>query len=118
MAGRLVQLAYRRIHAALRPSTVTAYAAKFKLFLAFSIFHQFQLTDLDTILAFLEYMAQNGSRAHSVSAYVSTIKHYFALGDLDTRCLDNRQVHLLIKSVAVDSTYTPAYKANINIDIL
>ena len=117
-AAVLLNQAYRRINAALRPCTSSAYMSKLKIFMAFATWYQFPLDHVDTILAFLEFMAQNGSSAPSLLNHVSALRHFFKLYDLSDLCLSHRKVHLLIKSVSINSPYSPRYKTNFTIPIL
>ena len=73
---------------------------------------------VDTILAFLEFLVQNGSRAHTLNSYLSVFNHYFKLFDIDTAHVSHRKVQLFIKSVSMNSAYVPKYKAIITIPTL
>ena len=114
----LISQAHHRVHTALRPRTSAVYLAKFKLFLAFSTWYQFPLHVVVTILAFLEFLTQNGSRAPSLASYVSVLRHFFHLYDIDSQSLNHRKIHLFIKSVSINSSYCPKYKATLTIPIL
>ena len=111
----LIEAAYSRIASGLRPRTSQAYRDKFSLFLAFTSYFQIPLHELDSILAFLEFLVRNGSRAHSLNTYVSVLRHYFHLLDVPYASLAHRNVHLFTKSVAINSPYTPKFKANFSI---
>ena len=115
---RLSAIAYSRIHTALRPRTASGYSSKFKLFLAFIIWHQLPLHHVDSVLVFLEFLVQNGSKAHTLTSYVSVLNHYFKLFDIQTWGISHRKVHLFIKSVSMNSVYSPRFKAVITIPIL
>ena len=117
-ASSLVRQAHVRLGQALRPRTASAYASKFKLYLAFTSWHQLPTHDVDAILAFLEFLTQNGSRAQSLASYVSVLKHYFKLCDIDALGLTHRKVQLFIRSVSINSVYMPKFKANITIALL
>ena len=114
----LIEAAYSRIASGLRPRTSQAYRDKFSLFLAFTSYFQLPLHELDSILAFLEFLVRNGSRAHSLNTYVSVLRHYFHLLDVPYASLAHRKVHLFTKSVAINSPYTPKFKANFSIPVL
>ena len=73
---------------------------------------------VDTILAFLEFLVQNGSRAHTLNSYLSVFNHYFKLFDIDTAHVSHRKVQLFIKSVSMNSAYVPKHKAIITIPTL
>ena len=109
--------AYVRLGQALRPWTVSAYATKFKLYLAFTSWHQLPMQDVNAILAFLEFLTQNGSRAQSLASYVSVLRHYFRLCDIDALGLSHRKIQF-IKSVSINSVYMPKFKANITFSLL
>ena len=92
--------------------------SKFRLFLAFIIWYQVPLVHVDTILSFLEFLTQNGSRTQSLTSYVSVLRHYFKLYDVDTTPLDHGKVHLFVKSVSINSTYTPRFETYLTIPLL
>ena len=118
LASRLVRQAHSRVEAALRPCTAAAYLTRFKLYLAFISWLQLPLQDLDSILAFLELLVQHGSKAHALTSYISVLKHYLKCCDIDISALEHRKVYLFIKSVSINSTYVPKFKANITISLL
>ena len=82
------------------------------------MWHQLSLHNVDTILAFFEFLVQNGSRAHTLSSYLSVFSHYFKLFDIETAQIAHRKVHLFIKSVSINSSYVPKFKAIITIPTL
>ena len=114
----LLAQAHQRIDKALRPRTSAAYLSKFKAFVAFSLHFSSPLSHLSSLLAFLELLAQNGSKAHTLSSYVSSISHFFKLYDIPSSHLTHRKVLLLIKSVSINSPYSPSYKAILTIPTL
>ena len=69
-------------------------------------------------MAFLEFLTQNGSRSQSLSSYVSVLRHYFRLYDIQTLPLDHRKIQLFVKSVSINSSYMPQLKANITTPLL
>ena len=95
-----------------------AYKSKFDLYLAFATWMQLTLSFVESVICFLEFMAQQGSRAHTLMAYVSVMKHFFQLYDLDISVLDHRKIKLLIKSFSMNSVYTPKFKANFTPSLL
>ena len=113
----LLTSAYSGINA-LRPRTAKAYVEKFKLFITFTTYCRILMDQVDSILAFLELLAQNGSRSHTLASYVSVMKHFFKLYDLDTSCTMHRKMHLFVKSVSMNSKYFPRFKANFTIETL
>ena len=91
---------------------------KFSLFLAFTEYCQLPLQELGSILAFMEFVVRNSSRAQALNSYVSVLRHYFRLLDVLYASLSHRKVHLFIKSVAMNSAYVPKFKANFSVPIL
>ena len=81
---KLTSQAYIRIQAALRPRTASSYMSKFKLYLAFIMWYNLPLQLVDSILAFLEFLVQHGSKSHILTSYVLVLSHYFKLFDIDT----------------------------------
>ena len=116
--SELLHKAYKRINNALRPRTASAYSEKFKLYIAFTSWCHIPLVKVDSILAFLELLAQSGSRSHTLASYVSVLKHFFRLYDLDITGICHRKVHLLVKSVSMNAKYFPKFKANFTIETL
>ena len=117
-ASSLVCQEYIRLDKALRLRTASAYVTKFKLYLVFTSWHQLPLYEVDVILAFLEFLTQNGGRAQTLASYVSVLKLYFKLFDIDNHGLSHRKIQLFIRSVPVNSVYIPKFKANITISLL
>ena len=113
-----MEAAYVRISSGLRPRTSQAYMDKFSLFLAFTSYCQIPIQDLDSILAFMEFLVRNGSRAQALNSYVSVLRHYFRLLDIPYASLAHRKLHLFIKSVAMNAPYAPKFKANFSVPIL
>ena len=108
--------AHCRIDTARRPRTSATYLSKFKVFLAFSIKYKFPLSHTSTLLSFLEPLAQNGSKAHTLSSYVSAIAHYFKMYDIPTSALSHRKV--LIKVVSINSDCTLSFKTVFTVSTL
>ena len=109
--SQLSSQAAAKINTALRPRTSQGYTAKIKTFLAFLLTYNLSPTDLDVILAFLELLAQSGSRAHTLATYISALRHYFQLWDWDCKSLSHRKTHLFIKAVLCNAKYIPKFKA-------
>ena len=108
---RLQRQAHSRIDTALRPHTSDTYLSKFKTFLA-------PLSHTSTLLSFFERLAQNGSKAHTLSSNLSAISHYFKMYYIPTSALTHRKVLLLIKAVSINSHYTPSCKTVFTISTL
>ena len=52
---------------------------------------------------------QKESKYHTSSGYVSIPSHYFKLFNLNNAGIRHRKVHLFIKSVVVNSVYSPNF---------
>ena len=67
-----------------RPRTMAAYHSKLCI-IAFLAHLQFSPPDsFQAVAMFLEYLAQEGLRAQTITNYVSVLSHYFTLYGLDT----------------------------------
>ena len=90
-----------RLSKGFRPRTLAAYHSKFRLYLAFLAYLRFSPPDsFQGVAMFIEYLAQQGLRAETITNYISVLAHYFTLYDLDTSILNNRLYSLAIKAVA------------------
>ena len=90
-----------RVNRGLRPQTMAAYLSKFRLYLVFLAHLQFSPPDsFQAVAMFIEYLAQQGLRAQTVTNYVSVLSHYFTLYGLDTSILTSKLYSLAIKAVA------------------
>ena len=79
---------------------------------------QLTMSSVDSVLCFLEFLAQHGSHAHTLTAYVSVLKHFFQLYYLDVSVLMHRKIKLLIKAVSMNSVYIPRYNAKFTVHLL
>ena len=69
--------------------------------MAFLVAMGFNSTDsAQSVSLFIEYIAQQGLRAQTLSNYVSVLNHFFSLYAMDTSVLQSRVIKLAIKSVA------------------
>ena len=94
----------KRITNGLRPSTLASYTATFKLFLAFVIYCGLSsICHMDTVVLYLEYLAQNNLKACSLRNHIAVLKHFFALFDWPVQVLVSRKVQLMIKSVQMNA---------------
>ena len=86
--------------------------------MAFAVWNQLRWEDIDTILGFLEFVVQSGSKALTLSSYISVLKHFFNLYNINVTALSHRKVHLFIKSVSMNAVYTLKYKSTMSIHVL
>ena len=119
MVRTLADQAQRRIEAALRPRTSSAYTATFKLFLAFVVYMGLSPPySMDTIVLYLEFLAQKNFKACSLRNNVAVLKHFFALFDWPVKALTCRRVQLLLKSVKLNVKMNIKIKGVISISML
>ena len=92
-----------RIHQAFRPKTRSAYSSMFKIFVAFCIFCQCQLSNVDTkvILSFLECLVLNHCSVCMIENYVSAIKANFILYDLPYTVVQHPKIKYFIKALKI-----------------
>ena len=76
----LADQTHRRIESGLPARTCTAYTVTFKLFLVFLVYIRLSpLYTMDTIVLFLEFLAQKNLNTFSLRNNVSVLKHFFPL---------------------------------------
>ena len=93
-----------RLQAALRPRTSRAYQAGFRLFVSFMVKMNLMLPHKEeTVLLYLEFLAQNGLKACSLRNHLSILGHYFALYNWPVQALCAKKVSMLVKSVHIDA---------------
>ena len=75
----------------------------FKIFVAFCIFCQCQLSSVDTkvILSFLECLVHNNCSGCMIENYVSAIKANFVLYDLPSTVLEHPKIKYFIKALKI-----------------
>ena len=111
--------AHKRIEAGLRPRTSRAYTATFKLFLAFVVYMGLSPPySMNSIVLYLEFLAQKNFKASSLRNSISVIKHFFALFDWPVIALSSRKVQLLLKSVQMNAKMNVKVKGVITIEML
>ena len=100
----LTEKALSRLNSAFRPSTQTAYASMFRVFLAFCCHMGILMSSVNVkvLLAFLECLNENGVSPNMLSNYVSAIKAKFVLYGLPTKCLESRRIYYYVKSLRIN----------------
>ena len=93
-----------RLQGALRPRTSRAYQAGFRLFVSFMVKMNLVLPHTEeTVLLYLEFLAQNGLKACSLRNHISILGHYFSLYNWPVQALCAKKVSMLVKSVHVNA---------------
>ena len=92
-----------RLQQAFHPKTKSAYTSMFKIFVAFCIMCQCQLSIVDTkvILSFLECLVHNNCSVCMIENYVSAIKANFVLYDLPYTVLEHPKIRYFIKALKI-----------------
>ena len=80
-----------------------------------------KLNPVDSVSAvalFIEYMAQQGLRAQSLTNYLSVLKHYFAIYNMNTTVTDHRSIRLAIRAVSYNAPLSFTIKGTMTINKL
>ena len=111
MARHLTLLATSRL------STKRAYAALFRIFLAFVTFMSWELNQVNVfnLLCFLECLHFNGVKVSQMANYLSAIKSTFTIYGLDVSCFTDQRLKLYQRAVQIHAPF--AVKLNKIIDI-
>ena len=89
---------------ALRPRTFRAYQAGFRVFVSFMVKMNLLVPHKEqTVLLYLEFLAQNGLNACSLKNHLSILGHYFSLYNWPVQALCAKKVSMLVKSVHVNA---------------
>ena len=107
------------------PSVTSGASGSFKIGCCPPPLKQRQLTSPDSSYIWLSYLGSSShcriwTRSwHSWNFSLKTAAgHFFKCCDIDISALAHRKVYLFIKSVSINSTYIPKFKANITISML
>ena len=86
-----------------RPRTAKAYQTQFELYMAFvCMLGLSDLNDLHTVLAFMQFLADNNLSVNTIANYVSATKQMLLFYNLDASAFDNIRVSLFIKSLTIN----------------
>ena len=119
MAAQLYSDFQARVQRGFRPRTSRAYRGKFRLYLALLVhLNQFPIDSPSAVALFIEYLAQQGLRAQSLTNYLSVLKHYFALYNLNTAATEHRSIKLAVRAVAYNAPLSFHIKGTLTINNL
>ena len=105
-----------RVNKAFRPRTLAAYNLKFRLYLAFLIHMQQEKPDaLKSVTLFLEYLAQQGLRAPTLTNHMTVLRHFFSVFNMNVDFLESRLVKLAIRAVAYNAPLSFKIKGTLSI---
>ena len=80
-----------------------------------------KLNPVDSVSAvalFIEYMVQQGLRAQSLPNYLSVLKHYVAIFNMNTTVTDHRSIRLAIRVVSYNAPFSFTIKGTMTINKL
>ena len=100
----LSQRAASRTQEAFRPKTRQAYTKMFRVFLAFCVYMQVALMEIDVnvILSFCECLVVNHCFVSMITNYLSAIKASFLFYNMPYSLLDHRRIKYFQKSMHID----------------
>ena len=100
----LTSQAMSRLNSVFRPSTQTAYTSMFRVFIAFCIYMQVAMCDVQVgvLLAFLECLNVNNVSVSMVCNYLPSIRSKFTTYGLSTVPLDDKKLPYFITSLKIN----------------
>ena len=112
--------AHKRLDAALASSTARTYQATFRIFLAFLIFHNVQLrqVNVNILLAFLEFLHVNGKSYSMIQNCVSALKFKFITVGCSIEIFQDQKVSYFIKSLQRNAPLSVRMKSIVDIELL
>ena len=97
--------ARRRLHCAFVPATDKAYASMFRLFIAFTVFLNTTINQVnaDFLLLYLEFLVYNGASPSQVANHLSALKAKFIIFSLDSPMFDDPRLSYFIRSLKLNA---------------
>ena len=103
----------------LRPRTMAAYNNQFLTFIQFTAYIGYShYEDVNLILAFMQCLTHNHISKASVQNYLSAIKYYYILYNLDYQVFTHPKVNMLLRSLAINRPLNCKIKGVIDIPML
>ena len=117
---QLATRAWQRLKTSYRPATQKNYSRMFKEFLVFLVAAGLSLTQVNTaiILAFLEYLVENGLNSDNIANYLAVIRAMFITYSLSTKPLRDEKIQLFIKALKINKPFAPVIPTIITEDML
>ena len=118
--GHLHATASARLLQAHRPSSRSKYQSQFRSFIMFCNFYQLNMAAIQSphIVAFIEFLAQNGLSHASIVTYISALKQQFHHYGLNQAALSHKNVSLMLASCLKTIPQNPASKGIFTVPIL
>ena len=100
----LSQRAASRTQEAFRPKTRQAYTKMFRVFLAFCVYMQVAMVEIDVnvILSFCECLVVNCCSVSMIANYLSAVKANFVLYNMSYSLLDHPRIKYFQKSMRIN----------------
>ena len=116
----LASSAQRCLQAAFAASTTRDYETMFKLFLAFLVFHQQSLNQVDVfvLLAFFELLHLNNFKHSNILNHSAAIKSKMTLLGLDVQMFNDQRIHYFFKAIQKSSPLSVAIQPLFDIPLL
>ena len=118
--GSLASVAFQRLWGGFRPSTLASYKRMFNTFLGFLVALDLSLSLISTthILAFMEYLTQNGMSPDHIVNHLTAIRSLCIIYNCDTTPFRDQRLHLFIKSLKINRQFQPRLKVFIDKNML
>ena len=115
-----LQIGLQKTRMAFRPSTESQYNGMFRLFLAFLIFMNIQVSKVSslTIIAYLQFLDSNHISSNAMANHLSAIKAKMSIFGLSTSCFQDQRINYFQKSVTLHRPFKASLKNLIDIDTL
>ena len=109
-----------RLHIAYRPKTRRCYQLLFRNFIGFCICSDINPSKitLQEVLAYLEYLLENGVSCNMLSNNISALKANFIMYSLHYELMDQPQVRLFIKAIKINRPLAITTRNIMSIDTL
>ena len=114
-----VKKALSRTRSAYRPSTLAAQRTHLRTYLAFVTYMDIQPQfTIQSVLYFLEFLYSNSVSPRVIANYVSSLKTAAKRYKWDSEPLQHQLVSAYLRSISINSTFTPTPKGIFGLDTL
>ena len=119
-AAQLATAAASRLLDAFRPSMKRQYARSWLDYQAFKVAAGLpsRQVDIQILLAFMEFLLQNGQSQPTISNYMAAIRAYHIIHNLPTAPFTDQRVQLFQKSLKIQAPFKPTKRSPLTIDLL
>ena len=117
---QLTEKAFNRAKTGLQPSTNKSYTTKFRLFIAFCVYHKVQLLSISStvLLAFLEFLVSQKFTYASVLNHLSAIRTLLPLHNIPNQACFHKTISLFMAALKQARPYRTPLRPIITIPIL